>query len=120
MTKPNSHTGNADIERLQITIAEKFRIMHKTNREIPIKQLIQRTIRNYNERYHSAIRCTPNEVQQGRMDEAKIKKILEDNKRKIIDKLNNSREDYREERNEGFIKNYKAIRHKEQGLCTCY
>lgn len=114
LTKPNSHTGNADIERFHNTIAEKFRIMYKANKEIPVKQLIQRSIRNYNERYHSTIKCTPKEVQQGKMDENKVRKYLEDSKRKIIDKINNSREDYKENRKEGFIKNYKAVRHKEQ------
>lgn len=114
LTKPNSHTGNADIERFHNTIAEKFRILYNTNKETPVKQLIQRSIRNYNERYHSTIKCIPSIVQQGKIDENKIKKTLEDNKRKIIDKLNNSREDYTENRTEGFIKNYKAVRHKEQ------
>lgn len=114
LTKPNSHTGNADIERLHNTIAEKFRILHKINKNIPIKQQIQRAVRNYNERYHSAIKCTPNEVQQGKIDEDKIRKNLEENKKKIIDKVNNCREDYKEKRQEGFIKNYKALRHKEQ------
>lgn len=39
---------------------------------------------------------------------ALVKQNLEENKRKIIEKLNKTREDYRETREEGFIKNYKA------------
>lgn len=114
LTKPNSHTGNADIERLHNTIAEKFRILYKLERNIPIKQLIQKAIRSYNERYHSSIKCTPSDVHLGKIENGIIKRNLEENKRKIIEKLNRSREDYSESREEGFIKNYKAVRHKEQ------
>lgn len=114
LTKPNSHTGNADIERFHNTIAEKFRIIYKMNKELSVKQLVQRTVRNYNERYHSSIKYTPNEVQEGKVEEKKVKKNLEDNKLRKINKLNKSREEYTENRSEGFVKNYKAVRHKEQ------
>lgn len=114
LTKPNSHTGNADVERFHNTIAEKFRILYQTNKDLPIPQLIQRSIRNYNERYHSSIKCTPNDVQEKRTDPEKIERNLRECKKRKIDKLNLKREDYRETRQEGFIKNYKAVRHKEQ------
>lgn len=114
LTKPNSHTGNADIERFHNTIAEKFRILYQSNKNIPVKQLIQKTIRNYNDRYHSSIKCSPYDVHLGKIDNNRIKNNLEDNKRKVINKLNEHREDYTENRKEGFIKNYKAVRHKEQ------
>lgn len=114
LTKPNSHTGNADIERLHNTIAEKFRILNKIEKEIPTKQLIQRAIRNYNNRYHSSIKCTPSDVHLGKINNNTVRKNLEDNKRKIINKLNENREEYTENREEGFVKNYKAVRHKEQ------
>lgn len=114
LTKPNSHTGNADIERLHNTIAEKFRILYKINREIPIKQLIQKAVRNYNDRYHSSIKCNPREVHLGKIDKNIVRRNLEENKKKIVGKLNKSREQYEENREVGFIKNYKAVRHKEQ------
>lgn len=79
-----------------------------------MKQLIQKAMRNYNERYHSNIKNTPNDVQQGKVDAEKVKNNLEEYKKKIIAKLNKSREDYEETRDEGYIKNYKALRHKEQ------
>lgn len=114
LTKPNSHTGNADIERFHNTIAEKFRILHKLEKELTVKQLMQKAIRNYNERIHSATNHTPNEVHSNKVNKEVVRKRLEANKRKVIDKLNQARDDYNEERQEGYIKNYKALRHKEQ------
>lgn len=113
VTKPNNHTGNADVERFHNTIAEKFRILYKLNKEIPIKQLIQKAIRNYNNRYHSTIKCSPNEVHLGKVDVKVIKENIEENKKKIINKINKSREEYSENRQEGYVRNYKATRHKE-------
>ena len=89
-------------------------IQFKMKKNVPIKQLIQKAIRNYNERYHSSIKCTPKEVHLRKIENSTVKQNLEENKRKVIEKLNKSREDYREARKEGFIKNYKALRHKEQ------
>lgn len=114
LTKPNSHTGNSDIERFHSTIAEKFRILYKLEKECSVKQLIQKAIRNYNERFHSTIKYTPNEVHDNKVDPEIVKNNLETTKHKIINKLNKNRENYEETRTEGFIKNYKAVRHKEQ------
>ena len=114
LTKPNSHTGNADIERFHSTIAEKFRILYKLEKGLSVKQLLQKAIRNYNDRFHSATKYTPNEVHNNKVDFEIVKKNLEETKIKNINKLNKDREDYEERRSEGFIKNYKAVRHKEQ------
>ena len=43
-----------------------------------------------------------------------MKNNLEATKTKNINKLNKDREDYEERRSEGFIKTYKAVRHKKQ------
>ncbi|XP_037921415.1 ubiquitin-like-specific protease 1 [Hermetia illucens] len=85
ITKPHSHTG----------IAEQ-------------------AVRNYNDRYHSTIKHTPNEVQRHQVDFEKIRENLDNTKKKIITKLNEKRENYEETRTTGFIKNYKAVRHKER------
>ena len=58
ITKANSHTGYADKQSMHNTLVEKFRILYKTNKEILIKQLIQRAMQNYNRRYHSSIKYT--------------------------------------------------------------
>lgn len=113
LTKPNSHTGNADIERMHNTLAEKFRIIYKSEKHVPIKQIIQKAIRNYNSRYHSTIKSSPLDVQNGKTDIIKIKQNIEENKKKIIGKLNINREEYSENREEGYVRNYKATRHKE-------
>ena len=96
------------------TIAEKFRILYQTNRDLPTHQLIQRTIRNCNERFHSSIKYTPKEVQEGSINLDNIKQNLEECRKKKIDKLNLKREENRKTREVGFIKNYKALRHKEK------
>ena len=114
LTKPNSHTGNADIERFHNTIAEKFRILYKLEKGLSIKQLIQKSIRNYNHRFHSTMKCTPYEVHNNKVSQETIKKNIELMKNKSITKLNENREYYTENRKEGFIKNYKAARHKEE------
>lgn len=114
LTKPNSHTGNGDIERFHNSIAEKFRILKVNKNNFSVQILIQQAIRNYNNRYHSTIKCTPNEVQNRQVDFEKIKANIEQTKICKINKLNKNRENYEENRSTGFIKNYKAVRHKEQ------
>lgn len=82
LTKPNSHTGNADIERMHNTLAEKFRVIYNSEKKVPVKQIIQKAIRNYNSRYHSTIKSTPLDVQNGKIDTIKIKQNIEEKNRK--------------------------------------
>lgn len=114
LTKANSHTGNADIERLHSTIAEKFRILKFNRTNISVRRMIQKAVRNYNERVHSTIKFTPNDVQNRKVDIEKIRKNLTEVKEKNLIKFNKNREDYKEMRSTGFIKNYKAVRHKQE------
>lgn len=79
-----------------------------------VKRLMQLAIRNYNERFHSTIKSIPKEVQNRTVDFEKIKENLKTVKLKNLSRLNKKREEYQEERSTGFIKNYKAVRHKEQ------
>ncbi len=58
LTKPNSHTGNADIERLHSTLLEKLTGIGEPS--LSTEMRIQIVIGNYNDRYHSTIKCTPN------------------------------------------------------------
>jgi len=114
LTKPNSHTGNSDVERLHNSLAEKFRITYKTEASnMSVKQIMQRAVRNYNERYHSTIKCTPSEAHNNKIELTKIKENIDSAKQKMLEKHNGNREHYEEKREEGFIKNYKAVRHKE-------
>lgn len=113
ITKPNSHTGNSDIERLNNTITEKIRTLNIEN-YLPITQQIQKAIMLYNETYHSTIKCSPLEVQNHKVDHTIIYERLCKAKEEKIRKRNKDRENYTETRQEGFIKNYKNLRHKEQ------
>lgn len=113
VTKPNSHTGNSDVERFNNTITERIRILN-LEEKLPIKIQIFKAVKFYNNNYHSSIKATPIDVQEHKVDHKIIRDRLENMKNKIINKRNELREDYTEERQEGYIKNYKSLRHKEE------
>lgn len=111
--KPNNHTGNSDVERLNNTLSEKIRTLNIENK-LPIKEQIMKAIEYYNKNYHSTIKASPLEVQEGRVDKNKIYNRILKTKTVSIKKANKNRESYEEKRNEGFIKNYASLRHKEK------
>lgn len=111
-SKPNSHTGNSDVERLNNTITEKIRNLNMEEK-FPIKEQIMKAIEIYNKTYHSTICETPHRAHYGYIEKSLIRDRLEDQKNKTT-KLNANREDYEEIRDEGFIQNYRNVRHKEQ------
>lgn len=113
ITKPNSHTGNSDIERFNNTITEKIRTLNIEN-HLPVTQQIYKAIMLYNDTYHSTIKCTPLEVQNHTIDHTIIFERLCKIKEQRINRANKNRENYVETRQEGFIKNYKNLRHKEE------
>lgn len=112
-SKPNSHTGNSDVERLNNTITEKIRTLN-IEEKLPIREQIAKAIELYNNTYHSALKDTPLRAHNGSVDKILIKDRLIEQKRLKITKLNEKRETYEETRQEGFIKNYRNVRHKEQ------
>lgn len=112
-TKPNSHTGNADVERLHSTLIEKIQAIEEN---ITVEQKIQKAIGNYNDRYHSTIEMTPRQANRIN-DTSSIQKLVDcihNKKIKNITKINKRKEKYVENRTEGYIKNYKRVRHKDQ------
>lgn len=111
-TKPNSHTGNSDIERLNNTITEKIRVLNLED-NIPIISQMAKAIKCYNNSFHSSIKCTPFEVEQHKIDHNIIKERIDANKNRVLNKENEKREEYIENRREGYIKNYRSLRHKE-------
>lgn len=110
LTKPNSHTGNADIERLHSTLIE---IVNSIDEDISIETKIQISIGVYNKRFHTTIQCSPNEAKNVK-DAKELHETIIKHKKKIINNLNEKREDYVENREEGHIKNYKRLRHKDE------
>lgn len=112
-SKPNSHTGNSDIERFNNTLTEKIRILNLENKQ-PIKDQITKAVESYNNTYHSTIKAKPIDVEQGKIDKDLIRNRINKTKEHIIEKLNKSRENYSENRTEGYVKNYKSVRHKEE------
>lgn len=112
-TKPNSHTGNADVERLHSTLIEKIQAIEE---EMTVEQKIQKAIGNYNDRIHSTIEMTPRQAYRIN-DTLSMQKLVDrvNNKKiKQITKINKSKEKYVENRTKGYIKNYKRVRHKDQ------
>lgn len=112
--KPNSHTGNADVERFHNTLTEKIRIIYLENKDLSIKDKVSKAIEYYNNSYHSTIQDTPMNIEYGNCD----KKIIHNNilkyKKHYITSVNQTRENFEETRNEGYIKNYKSLRHKNE------
>lgn len=109
-TKPNNHTGNAEVERLHSTLIEKIQAIED---DISLEQKIQKAIGNYNDRYHTTIDMTPREA-NNLADTKTLMERLNKKKLKYITKLNKKKENYIENRKEGFIKNYKRVRHKDE------
>lgn len=112
-TKPNSHTGNSDIERLNNTLTEKIRTLN-LEEILPITTQINKAVTLYNSNFHSTIKCSPLDVQNFKVDHSIIFQRLKEIKLKRLEKANAGRETYNENRDCGFIKNYKNVRHKEQ------
>lgn len=113
VTKPHSHTGNADVERLNNTITEKIRALNLEDK-LPIRIQILKAIEFYNKTFHSTIKTTPLSVQNKEVDLNVIYDRLRKTKLRVIHKRNENRENYIEQREIGFIKNYKSLRHKEE------
>ncbi|XP_055390591.1 uncharacterized protein LOC129619374 [Condylostylus longicornis] len=64
LVKPNSHTGNSDIERLHNTLSEKIRMLGIENKDLNIKEKIFRALEWYNNSYHSTTREKPINIQE--------------------------------------------------------
>lgn len=111
LTKPNSHTGNADIERLHSTLIEKISAIE--NNDLSVEMKMHTAVGNYNDRFHSTIKCTPREAKE-KEDEQTLVYRVRNVKNHIINKRNKTREDYYENRGEGHIRNYKRLRHKNE------
>lgn len=111
-TNPNSHTGNADTKRLHSTISEKFRTLESEKSILSIQERVFKSIEWYNKSIHSLTREKPIDVVEGKVDKGKIEQIIKQAKQRIIDKRNEKRETYNRTDNEGYVKNYKTLRHK--------
>ena len=99
-TKPNNHTGNADIERLHSTLIEKLQAIEE---DTTLEQMIQLAIGNYNDRYHSMIEMSPREANK-LIDFIPLIEKINKKKLDIINNKNKNRETYIEKRKEGYIK----------------
>lgn len=119
LTKPNSHTGNADIEKLHSTLNEQIRIMEISPqfKELRMRDKCFKAIEFYNHSIHSVTKERPIDFITGNLKTNKqtIQRRLEEDKKNRIEKLNEDRQS-EQNRNENrvLIKNYKALRHKHE------
>ena len=113
LCKPNSHTGNSDIERLHNTITEKIRILN-LDKPNPISTQALEAVNLYNQLFHNTVKNTPSKIEADSNLREITHKYLQDTQTKRLDKLNKNRENYVETRDEGYIKYYKSLRHKGQ------
>lgn len=95
LTTPRTHTGNSDIERFHSTLQEKLTGI--VDDDLTLNEKLFRAVENYNDRYHSTIKCTPN--QAAKSNPEVLRKIIAETKEKKIGKVNLKREDYVEHRN---------------------
>lgn len=114
LVKSNNHTGNADIERLHSTLSEKIRTLGIEHKNLNIKEKMAKAIEWYNNSFHSTIKEKPINIQEGNCNKKDIFHRLRKEKERYINKRNENRENYVETRSEGYIKNYKSVRHKEE------
>ena len=114
LTKSNNHTGNADIERFHNTLNEKIRIIGIENKNLNMKEKVAKAIEFYNNSIHSTTKEKPINIQEGKCDKLQIYNNMLANKDKMINNRNANREDYVETRSQGYIKNYKNVRHKDK------
>lgn len=92
--KPRSHTGNSDVERLHSSLQEKLTGIDNVN--MTLNEKVYKSIEVYNNRYHSTIKCTPNEAEK--LDPSIIRERIIQMKNKIITERNKNRESYVENR----------------------
>ena len=113
LVKSNSHTGNSDVERLNNSLTEKLRILNLEQTQ-PVRIQMLDAVKTYNNQYHSTIKCAPIKAEEGIQSREETHNNLIVAQGKRLDKYNKNREDYKENRQYGYIKNYKALRHKDQ------
>lgn len=112
-TKPNSHTGNSDIERFHNTITERIRTLNIENKK-PIRDQMLEAVKFYNNTFHSTIKTTPQKAQNKEIPIEDLVNSIKVAKSKWLNKRNSKREEYKEDRKFGYVKNYKSLRHKEE------
>lgn len=71
-------------------------------------------IKVYNNQYHSTIKTNPQSVENNECDKEKIYQNILNAQKYRLEKHNKKRENYEEKRKVGFIRNYRANRHKDQ------
>lgn len=119
LTKPNSHTGNSDIERLHNTLNEQIRVMeiNPDFKELDMKSKCFKAAEFYNNSVHSVTKEKPINFIIGNIktNKSKIKERIEIEKKRRIEKLNKGRQsDPIREEEQVLIKNYKSLRHKQE------
>lgn len=113
-TKPNTHTGNSDVERFHSSLLEHFRILSVTQKENAFKVNLYKAVEKYNSTIHSTLKEKPYNIQFNMNPEQRLaisQKNLEI-KQKRLKYFNKNRENINYNHERAFIKNYETHRHK--------
>lgn len=109
-TSPNTHTGNADIERFHLTLNEHIRLFKLDSKDYNMddRAMAYKAVEIYNNSTHSATGEKPSNLLHNKCDKSiwtKIHNRMVDQKIKRTEKLNESRNDCQEFGDKELVKN---------------
>lgn len=111
----NRHTGNSDVERLHSSLNEHMRILQQlqlsNEEDIPIKHATK-ALESYNNVIHLTTKEKPIDVHFNKIDNEIIYKRIEENKIKILNKLNINRKDVSIDENYAKVTEQEKIKNK--------
>lgn len=109
-TSPNTHTGNADVERFHLTLNEHIRLfkLDRKDRDLDDKALVFKSVEIYNETIHATTGYKPNELLHNKVDKSIWQKLhdhIHEGKIERVEKINQGRKDCHEYKDREFVKN---------------
>lgn len=117
-TSPNTHTGNADIERFHLTLNEHIRLfkLEQKDKDLDDRALVYKSVQIYNDSVHRTS-YKPNDLLHNKVDKSIWETLHNRIHSEKIDrniKLNENRENCNNFREKEFVKNlgFQNLKHK--------
>lgn len=109
-TSPNTHTGNADVERFHLTLNEHIRLFKLEQKDTYFddRALVYKAVQLYNDTIHSTTGYKPNDLLHNKIDKSiwlKLHNEVHEKKVDRIGRLNENREDFPEYKERELVKN---------------
>lgn len=118
-TSPNTHTGNADIERFHLTLNEHIRLfkLEQKDKDLDDRALVYKSVQIYNDSVHRTTSYKPNDLLHNKVDKSIWETLHNRIHSEKIDrniKLNENRENCNNFREKEFVKNlgFQNLKHK--------